>query len=77
MTREAFIRKWLGAKHPYTEQFRDEMRDDLDKVIEYANRSLLVWESEQLKASAEYLQTRPDFAKMSNIDLAIDFCDSL
>lgn len=39
MTREQFIRKWLGVQYQYTEQFRDEMRDDLDKVIEkYNNR---------------------------------------
>ena len=31
MTREKFIKKWLGNPNkPYTEQFRDEMRDDLD-----------------------------------------------
>lgn len=35
MTREAFIRKWLGNhEKPYTQANRDEMRDDLDKVIE-------------------------------------------
>ena len=39
MTREAFIRKWLGNEQKsYTEQFRDEMRDDLDKVIKYAQQ---------------------------------------
>jgi hypothetical protein len=41
MKRETFIRRWLGAKDkPYTEQFRDEMRDDLDKVIEYAQQQV-------------------------------------
>ena len=34
MTREAFIRRWLANPGvQYTEQFMDEMRDDLDKVI--------------------------------------------
>ena len=34
MTREAFIRRWLAnTQTRYTEQFMDEMRDDLDKVI--------------------------------------------
>lgn len=37
----------------------------------------VVWRSEQLKAYAEYLQTRPDFQERSNKDLAIDYCDSL
>lgn len=37
MTREAFIRKWLAnPQKQYTEQHRDEMRDDLDLVIEKA-----------------------------------------
>ena len=39
MTREAFIRKWLGnPQKQYNEQCRDEMRDDLDLVIEAAFR---------------------------------------
>lgn len=34
MTRETFIKKWLGnLDHEYTEQNRDLMREDLDKVI--------------------------------------------
>lgn len=34
MTREAFIRKWLGNRdYPYNEQNRDLMRDDLDELI--------------------------------------------
>ena len=38
MTREAFIRKWLGnPEKPYTQVNSDEMRDDLDKVIETLN----------------------------------------
>lgn len=39
MTREAFMRKWLGnPQKQYNEQCRDEMRDDLDLVIEAALR---------------------------------------
>ena len=35
MTREEFIRIWLGnPETSYTEQFRDLMRDDLDKVLQ-------------------------------------------
>jgi hypothetical protein len=35
MTREKFIRKWLGNKeYQYTEESRNLMRDDLDAVIE-------------------------------------------
>ena len=42
MTRESFIRKWLGNKDAqYTEQFRDEIRDDLDSVIEYSKNNIL------------------------------------
>lgn len=38
MTREAFIHKWLGnPEKPYSPENRDEMRDDLDKVIEILN----------------------------------------
>lgn len=34
MTRESFIRKWLGnTEKPYSPENRDEMRDDLDRVI--------------------------------------------
>lgn len=36
MTREAFITKWLGNEAAkYTEEFRDLMWDDLDKVIDF------------------------------------------
>lgn len=36
MTREAFIRKWLANKNfQYCEEGRAEMREDLDKVIDY------------------------------------------
>lgn len=43
MTREAFIRKWLAnPQKQYNEQCRDEMRDDLDLVIEAALRQPLV-----------------------------------
>ena len=41
MTREAFIRKWLAnPQKQYNEQYRDEMRDDLDKVIDYAQQQV-------------------------------------
>ncbi len=43
MTREKFIKKWLGNKdYQYTEQNRDLMRDDLDEVINQALRQPLV-----------------------------------
>lgn len=43
MTRESFIRKWLAnPQKQYNEQCRDEMRDDLDLVIEAALRQPLV-----------------------------------
>lgn len=43
MTREAFIRKWLAnPQKQYNEQCRDEMRDDLDLVIEAALHQPLV-----------------------------------
>lgn len=36
MTREAFIKKYLANKDfTYCEESRDEMRDDLDEVINY------------------------------------------
>lgn len=39
MTREKFIKKWLGNKdYQYTEQNRDLMRNDLDEVINQALR---------------------------------------
>jgi hypothetical protein len=40
MTREAFIKKWLSnhAKS-YNEQFKDEMREDLDAVIDMFNKN--------------------------------------
>jgi hypothetical protein len=41
MTREEFIRKWLGNREKqYTELFRDEMRHDLDLVISSTNDSV-------------------------------------
>ena len=45
MTREQFIKKWLAnPDKKYTERFRDEMRDDLDKVInrEKENRETII-----------------------------------
>jgi hypothetical protein len=43
MTREKFIKKWLGNKdYQYTEENRDLMRDDLDKVINRALQQPLV-----------------------------------
>jgi hypothetical protein len=43
MTREKFIKKWLSNKdYQYTEQNRDLMRNDLDKVINQALRQPLV-----------------------------------
>lgn len=39
MTRQRFITKWLGNEATkYTEEFRDLMRDDLDKVIDYHHK---------------------------------------
>lgn len=38
MTVENFIKKWLGNRNKqYTEQYRDEMRDDIYKLIERVN----------------------------------------
>jgi|688.fasta_scaffold194924_5 hypothetical protein len=49
MTREKFIKKWLGNKdYQYTEQNRDLMRDDLDEVINQALLQPLVSGSLQL-----------------------------
>lgn len=46
MTREKFIKKWLGNKdYQYTEQNRDLMRDDLDELINQALRQPLVMRS--------------------------------
>lgn len=40
MTREEFIRKWLGnPEKPYTEANRNEIREDLDLIIEISNKS--------------------------------------
>jgi predicted esterase YcpF (UPF0227 family) len=42
MTREKFIKKWLGNKdYQYTEENRDLMRDDLDEVINQSLRKLV------------------------------------
>jgi hypothetical protein len=55
MTREKFIKKWLGNKdYQYTEQNRDLMRDDLDKVINQALRQPLV--SGSLPCHHNYIQ---------------------
>jgi len=36
MTREAFIKKWLGNRdYNYCEEHKDIMRDDLDSVLEF------------------------------------------
>ena len=49
MTREKFIKKWLGNKdYQYTEQNRDLMRDELDEVINQALLQPLVSGSLQL-----------------------------
>lgn len=60
MTREAFIRKWLAnPQKQYNEQCRDEMRDDLDNVIEHAQQQVknlnipaVVGQSKQLNCCA-------------------------
>ena len=37
MTRDKFIKKWLGnPDYKYCEENRDAMRDDIDLVIDYA-----------------------------------------
>lgn len=51
--------------------------DDAESQLKNCFIHDVVWRSEQLKAYAEYLQTRPDFQERSNKDLAIDYCDSL
>ena len=38
MSRDSFIRKWLGAELQYNEDNRDKMRDDLDLVIAFHSR---------------------------------------
>lgn len=41
MTREGFIRKWLANKdYSYNSETRDLMRNDLDKVIRYAEQKV-------------------------------------
>ena len=43
MKRTQFIQKWLGnPDKQYTEQNRDEMRDDLDLVCEYKSKILMI-----------------------------------
>jgi len=43
MTRESFIRKWLAnPQKQYNEQCRDEMRDDLDLVIQHSANTLVI-----------------------------------
>ena len=56
MTREAFIKKWLGNNNfQYCEEHKELMREDLDGVIEYAQQQVnsvdladVVGRSEQL-----------------------------
>ena len=40
MTRTKFIMKWLGTNKPYDQYHRDEMLEDLDKVIAYAKQAV-------------------------------------
>jgi len=41
MTREKFIKKWLGNRnYTYNDQCKEEMRANLDMVIEYAQCAL-------------------------------------
>ena len=51
--------------------------DDAESQLKNCSIPHVVWRSEQLKAYAEFLQTRPDFQDRSNKDLAIDYNDSL
>ena len=40
MTREKFIKKWLGNRnYEYTESNKELMREDLDNVIEYTKEA--------------------------------------
>jgi hypothetical protein len=55
MTRERFIKKWLGNKdYQYTEENRDLMRDDLDEVINQALRQPLVIGSAKRQANKKF-----------------------
>ena len=68
MTREAFIRKWLAnPQKQYNEQCRDEMRDDLDLVIEIALRQQPVSGSLQDRL----FELANDFAKDKQGDVAV------
>ena len=40
MTREYFIKKWLGSEFPYCEGNKCLMRDDLDKIIKCAEQQV-------------------------------------
>ena len=69
MTREAFIRKWLAnPQKQYNEQCRDEMRDDLDLVIEAAFRQPLVGGS----LSKSYYAVEAMKSLIRNGNLSID-----
>lgn len=62
MIREAFIRKWLGNKdYQYNEQCRDEMRDDLDLVIEAALYQTLVSGRVCPKCKSDAIVEYPDY----------------
>jgi len=76
MTRDNFIRKWLGNKdYQFTEENRDKMRDDLDKVtnkqdhIVEANKmvSSLEWLMEQITYDNGYGQRRISFTETEDL----------
>lgn len=82
--KEELIKLVLDNDFITAPRLRAEFRSLLDRVeieaqaeFKNCNIPVVVWRSEQLKAYAEYLQTRPDFKERSNKDLAIDYCDSL
>ena len=61
MTREHFIREWLGnPTKQYTEYDRNEMRDDLDKVCEHQNKDIKA-ELERSKNYINWMEKRKEF----------------
>jgi putative transposase len=77
MTREAFIRKYLGNKrYEYNNADIDLMRDDLDRVIDYhASRQPIVSENEANQPENKIVENLNIKGMMANHKLAQSIAD--
>lgn len=73
MTREAFIKKWLGNKNfRYCEEHRELMRDDLDSVLDFHKQQVKSVDLADVVLSEERAELLCSCGKPSDNPLCFD-----